>query len=273
MASVNPKQSFLSEVPSALITEYVSALIDRERDARSLYWHHRYLDLFIKTHREFGMKMLPNNSLIDDELRLEFSKQFLNFCDMLADVSVHHIHPDAEERLEQARNTYQSQKPAIPFGEPSSDEWRAYFKMVRRLAGEWRMEISQVEQELKKVFIKLLAVTVERMVGLINKCPSQVEAAFLIGILSYGEESMFTLLMTPNLLEAQAMVSGFGLDFVLCNAEKNFKLGIEIEADVQKATGAWEEPSGFTVLRFDRQEILNDLKGCIDRVVQAYRAA
>lgn len=106
MASANPKPSFLSDVLSALIAEYVSTLVERERDARSVYWHHRYLDLFIKTHQEFGMKLLPSNSFIDDELRLEFSKQFLDFCDSLADITVHHIHPDAEGRLEQARDTY-----------------------------------------------------------------------------------------------------------------------------------------------------------------------
>lgn len=273
MESVKPKPSFLSDVLSGLISEYVSALVERERDARSEYWHHRYLDLFTRTHQEFGMKLLPDNSLIDDELRLEFSKQFLNCCDMLADVTVHHIHPDAEARLEQARDTYQSQKPAIPFGDPSSDEWRAYFEMVRRLSGEWRMEISQVEKELKTILSRLLGVTVERMVRLIDKCPSQVEAAFLVGILSYGGESMFLLLMTPDLLEAQAMVSGFELDFVLCNEAKNFKLGIEIEADVHKAAGASRGDNGLNVLSFARQEIVNDLKGCIERVVQAYRAA
>jgi hypothetical protein len=192
---------------------------------------------------------------------------------MLADITVHHIHPDAEGRLEQAKDTYQSQKPAMPFEKASSGEWGAYFEIVRRLASEWRMEISQVEKELKNVFAKLVGVTVERIVRLVEKCPSELEAAFLVGILGYGKESMFMLLMEPNLLEARAMVSGVELDFVLCNDARNFKLGIDIEADVEKAAGVQGDDSGLSVLRFKRQDIVNDLKTCVERVVRAYRAA
>ena len=282
-------EQLLYELASTLVGHYFWQATDKiYREGGSL--HKEYGELFVKAYETIGSGLFPDNPFIDDHDRLNFTKEFLHFCDQTANLTVNSFLFEELEKIKQSQKEFMESKEKListltPLNEKSTpEEAEAYMKEIRDLHKEANKTDGDTPKKFEEFFLKFISVTFTNFADLIKKCDSPLEVAFIVGFLSYATDETlgWSLITNPEHFDGQVNIDKYKIDFVIRDSEEKVKIAIELDGHTyhektenQAVNDRTRDRTlirkGWKLLRFHRREIEQDLEGCIKQVGETYR--
>jgi len=290
-----------TEIVTVLTKEYFIRATDSVMSKQPKDWR-PYVDLSFKLREIFTNRIIAKDTFINEIVASLFSRQLLQFCDMVVEIYVDHIFSkEISEELEVAKKLYYSSLPRLTdqmsldhfnnamesssnkdlTKEDSIDYVNKSIYEMGQARTQYLSSLQAIENKLQKSAYLHIAIYIGKLMELYAKCESPLEKTFLIGLMTYTE---YIDVWLDGRFSNQLKAENYRLDFAVQDPELGIKLNIELDghnyherteeqAVSDRSRDRILSLQGWQVIRFHRKEIDTDLKSCIEQVVAMLRSS